>query len=172
MEATIRKFEEPELQQLFEKLGSDDGLQRKKARGILVTKGKESIGFLSKIITHPEHVYRWEAAKALDELKNTEAIPYLVQLLDDDKSDIRWIAAEGLINLGKQSVIPLLKTLIEKSESVFILEGAHHIIYDLNEQENLPEEFPADKLLSLLKYPEREEGVKMLAYEILNKLKK
>ncbi len=171
METTIKKFDEPELQQLFEKLGSDDGLERKKTRNLLVAKGKESIDFLSKIITHPKHVYRWEAAKALEEMKHPEAIPYLLHALEDDKSDIRWIAAEGLINLGKKSIIPLLKALIEKSDSVFILEGAHHIFYDLHEKRSLPANFPAEKLLSLLKNPEWEDSVKPLAYEILNKLK-
>lgn len=171
METTIKKFDEPEFQQLFEKLGSDDGLERKKTRNTLVAKGKESIDFLSKIISHPKHVYRWEAAKALEEIKHPDALPYLIQLLEDDKSDIRWIAAEGLINLGKKSIIPLLKTLVEKSDSVFILEGAHHIFYELHEQGILPAQLPAKKLLEQLKYPEWEDGVKPLAYEILDMLK-
>ena len=171
METTFKKFDEPELQKLFEKLGSDDGLERKKARNNIVAKGKESIDFLSKIIAHPKHVYRWEAAKAFEEMKHPDAIPFLIHALEDDKSDIRWIAAEGLIKLGEKSVIPLLKALVEKSDSVFILEGAHHIFYELHEQGTLPAKFPAKKLLDLLKYPEWEDSVKPLAYEILNELK-
>ena len=91
--------------------------------------------------------------------------------MEDDKSDVRWIAAKALINIGKPVVKPLLKTLIEKSDYVFILEGAHHVFYDLHEKGMLPDDFPSDKLLSALKNPEWIDSVKPLAYEILDKLK-
>ncbi|HRP92676.1 MAG TPA: HEAT repeat domain-containing protein [Ignavibacteriaceae bacterium] len=160
-----------ELHELIIQLGSEDGMERQRAREALVTVGKESIEFLSELLSHPKHIYRWEAVKTLEEIADPVSIPLLIQALEDDKSDVRWIAAKGLIKLGSKSIEPLLKILEEKSESVFVLEGAHHVFFDLRENEALPKDFPIDKLLSALKNPEWVESVKPLVYEILNKTK-
>ncbi len=45
------------------------------------------------------------------------------------------MAAEGLINIGKESIKPLLKSIVKKSNSIFLLEGAHHILKDLQFKE-------------------------------------
>jgi HEAT repeat protein len=171
MDKTLLNIEDSELQQLLETLGSDDGMKRKKAREALVEKGKVSIDFLLELLSHPKHIYRWEAVKTLEEIGDPDTIPVLILALEDDKSDVRWIAAEGLIKLGMKSVKPLLNILIEKSDSVFVLEGAHHIFFDLREKGILPTEFPVAKLLSSLKNPEWIDGVKPLAYNILKNLK-
>jgi HEAT repeat protein len=91
--------------------------------------------------------------------------------MEDEKSDVRWLAAKGLIKLGKLSIKPLLKTLEKKSNSLFVLEGAHHVFYDLKENKMLPKDFPIDKLLSALRNPEWLDSVKPLAYQILGTLK-
>jgi HEAT repeat protein len=171
MDKTLLNIEDSELQQLLETLGSDDGMKRKKAREALVEKGKVSIDFLLELLSHPKHIYRWEAVKTLEEIGDPDTIPVLILALEDDKSDVRWIAAEGLIKLGMKSVKPLLNILIEKSDSVFVLEGAHHIFFDLREKGILPTEFPVAELLSALKSPEWIDGVKPLAYNILKNLK-
>ena len=171
MDKTLLNIEDSELQQLLETLGSDDGMKRKKAREALVLKGKETIDFLIELLSHPKHIYRWEAVKTLKEIGDPDTIPVLILTLEDDKSDVRWIAAEGLIKLGMKSVKPLLNVLIEKSDSVFVLEGAHHIFFDLRQKGILPTEFPVAKLLSALKNPEWIDGVKPLAYNILKNLK-
>jgi HEAT repeat protein len=171
MDKTLLNIEDSELQQLLETLGSDDGMKRKKAREALVEKGKVSIDFLLELLSHPKHIYRWEAVKTLEEIGDPDTIPVLILALEDDKSDVRWIAAEGLIKLGMKSVKPLLNILIEKSDSVFVLEGAHHIFFDLREKGILPSEFPVAELLSALKSPEWIDGVKPLAYNILKNLK-
>ena len=171
MDNTFKKIDNAELQKLIETLGSDDGMERKKAREALVKKGKEVTDFLMELLSHPKHIYRWEAVKTLEEIGDPDSIPFFIQALEDDKSDIRWIAAEGLIKLGMQSVVPLLDTIIDKSDSVFVLEGAHHIFYDLHEKRLLPAGFPIEKLLSSLKNPEWVDNVKPLAYEILDNMK-
>ncbi|MCG6914950.1 HEAT repeat domain-containing protein [bacterium BMS3Abin03] len=171
MDNTMLNIEDEELKQLFETLGSDDGLKRKKARETLVAKGKETIDFLIELLSHPKHIYRWEAVKTLEEIGDPDTIPIFIQALEDDKSDVRWIAAEGLIKLGKKSIKPLLNVLIDKSDSVFVLEGAHHIFFDLREKGLLPAGFPTHKLLSALKNPEWIDSVKPLVYDILKNLK-
>ena len=171
MENTIKKIEDEELQKLLEDLGDKNDVKRKNARKALVKKGEESIDFLIELLSHPKHIYRWEAVKALEEMADPDTVSILIQTMEDDKSDVRWIAAKALINIGMPAVKPLLRTLIEKSDSVFILEGAHHVFYDMREKEILPTDFPAAKFLSALKNPEWVDSVKPLAYEILDKLK-
>jgi HEAT repeat protein len=169
MNKSISNSKDSEMHQLIIKLGGDDGMERQKARKALVAKGKNSIDFLMELLSHPKHIYRWEAVKTLEEISDPLSIPLFIEALEDDKSDVRWIAAKGLIKLGVLSVKPLLKILMEKSDSVFILAGAHHVFFDLNEIGLLPADFPVDKLLSALKNPEWVESVKPLAYKLLHK---
>jgi HEAT repeat protein len=156
-----------EIHQLLETLGSKDGMERQNAREKLVAKGKSMIDFLMELLNHPKHIFRWEALKTMEEIGDPISIPLFIRALEDDESDVRWIVAEGLIKLGDQSIKPLLKILIEKSDSIFILAGAHHVFYDLKKAGKLPAGFPIDKLLTELKNPEWEKSVKPLAFELL-----
>ena len=171
MENKSKKTKDSELHELIIKLGSEDGLEREKARKALVKIGRDSIDFLMELLSHPKHIYRWEAVKTLGEIGDQISIPLFIQALEDDKGDVRWIAAKGLIKIGSPSIRPLLKILEEKSDSVFILAGAHHVFFDLKEKKLLPKGFPIAKLLSALRTPDWAESVKPLAYQILNTLK-
>jgi len=166
----MKDSEDSEIQQLLKTLGSKNGMERKKAREGLVAKGDNIIGFLIELVNHPKHIYRWEALKTMKEFEDPITIPLFIQALEDDESDVRWIAAEGLIKLGILSIEPLLKTLIEKSDSIFVLAGSHHVFYDLKKIKKLPADFPIDKLLSALRNSGWMESVKLTAYELLNKL--
>jgi HEAT repeat protein len=165
------KYKKSDMQELIIKLGSDNGIEREKARKLLVKIGRDSIDFLMELLSHPKHIYRWEAVKTLEEIGDPISIPLFIQALEDDKGDVRWIAAKGLIKLGSLSIKPLLKILEQKSDSVLVLEGAHHVFFDLREMKLLPKGFPVAKLLSALKNPEWVESVKPLAYQILGTMK-
>ncbi len=104
------------MHELIVKLGGDNGIERERARKALVKMGRDSIDFLQV-----------ETVKSLEEIADPVSIPLLTQAVEDDKSDVRWIAAKGLIKLGEHSIKPLLKILEHISDSVFILEGAHHV---------------------------------------------
>ncbi|VAW17010.1 PBS lyase HEAT-like repeat domain protein [hydrothermal vent metagenome] len=166
----MKNPEDLEVRQLLKTLGSKNGLEREKARGELVAKGKNMVDYLTGLLNHPKHIYRWEALKTMKEIGDPASIPLFIRSLEDDESDIRWIAAEGLIKMGVQSVKPLLKILIEKSGSIFILAGAHHVFYSLKKAEKVPAGFPVDKLLSTLKNPEWNGSVKPLAFRLLSSL--
>ncbi|MBZ0200070.1 MAG: HEAT repeat domain-containing protein [Ignavibacteriaceae bacterium] len=168
MDKKFSSQEDSEIHLLLETLGSEHGMERQKAREALVAKGKSTIDFLMELLSHPKYIFRWEAAKTLEEIGDPLAIPLFIRTLEDEKSDVRWIAAKGLIKLGELSVKPLLQALIEKSDSVFILEGAHHVFFDLHEDNKLPDDFPIDKFLAAFKNPSFPENIKSLAYEILN----
>jgi len=166
------KTEVADLEKLIEELGSKDGMKRKKARRLLVSHGNKSVELLTKLVESPKHIYRWEALKSLEEIGSPESIPVFIKTLDDDLSDVRWIAAKGLIKIGKKSLKPLLECVLENTESVFVLSGAHHVIHALREKELLPDEFPADKLLNLLKNPGWEESLKINVHHALKELKR
>jgi HEAT repeat protein len=161
-----------DLEKLIEELGSKDGMKRKKARRLLVAQGKKSIDLLTELVDNPKHINRWEALKSLEEIGNSESIPVFIKALDDDYSDVRWIAAKGLIKVGKKSLKPLLELILENSDSVFVLSGAHHVIHALREKELLPDDFPTEKILSLLKNPGWEESLKINVHRALKELKK
>jgi len=171
MNSTINNTKDLEIKNLLETLFSENGMERKAAREKLVSKGRTAVDYLTEHIHHSKHIYRWEALKTMEEIADPVSIPFFIEALEDDESDIRWIAAEGLIKIGEESVIPLLKLLTKKTDSIFILEGTHHVFYDLNKKENLPQDFPVDEFLATIKKSESDEAIKLLAYELLNKLK-
>jgi len=171
MENKNKKVNESKIKKLIVELGDDKGLKRQEAREELVKIGRDSIDYLLELLTHPKHIYRWEAVKTLEEIEDPVTIPLLIQALEDDKGDVRWIAAKGLIKLGKASIVPLLKALEEKSDSVLVLGGAHHVFFDLREKNELPKGFPIKKLLESIKSPEWSVSVKPLVNKLLKNLK-
>ena len=127
---------ENEIEELIKKLYSKDGIQRKMARYDLVKIGKPAIKYLSDLLNEPKdkeqkEYVRWEAIKTLSQINNPESIPILIKALEHEDFDVRWMAAEGLINIGEKSIKPLLKTLVRKSNSIYLLEGTHHVLKDL-----------------------------------------
>jgi HEAT repeat protein len=162
--------QDQELKQLIEGLASENGLLRKKSREQLVARGERIIDSLKELAHHPKHMYRWEAIKTMAEIRTPMAMPLLLEALEDDESDIRWIAAQGLIRLGALVIKPLLHTIIEKSDSILVLSGAHHVFHDLKTNKKIPADFPVDNLLATIDSHTSKEGIKLLAYELLNTL--
>jgi HEAT repeat protein len=80
---------------------------------------------------------RWEAAKALSEMRAPAAAQALVNTLEDDSLGIRWLAADGLIAMKREGLPPLLQTLAERPDSVLLREGTHHVLRTLAGEKNL-----------------------------------
>ena len=165
---TLKHSSEKEIKKLVKLLCNDDGHKRKETRGKLVAIGESTLNYVDDLLDHQKHICRWEAMKVIEEIGSTQSIPVFIKALDDDKSDIRWIAAEGLIHTGKYSISPLLNAVAENSDSVFILNGAHHVFYELDEKELLPKGFPSEKLLSVLKNPGQVASLKVVVHNILS----
>ena len=170
MKDVNQNTEEIKIEKLVEQLRSEHGFERENARKMLVAKGNKSLKFLTDLLKHPKHIYRWEAVKTMEEIGASESLPYFLAALNDDKSDVRWIAAKGLIKLGSQSVKPLLELVKKNEDSVFVLDSAHHVIYDLHEIGELPGSFPAEELLNLLKRPQGAGRLKVLLYKAIDGL--
>jgi nucleotide-binding universal stress UspA family protein len=112
-------------------LASEDGIVRMKARRSLVAMGGQAVGPLVEALRSKNDWVRWEAAKALGQIADPAATQALLAALRDEEFDVRWLAAEGLIHIGSKVVKPLLRALIEYSDSLWMREGAHHVLHDL-----------------------------------------
>jgi HEAT repeat protein len=156
------------IKELIKNLGNSDGVIRERARRKLVSIGPSAIDYLAELVYTKNEMLRWEAVKTLSEIVNPVAIPLLIDALEDDKSSIRWLAAEGLIMLGRESVKPLLEALVNRTDSVFIREGAHHFFHDLR---NFLPELDLNELLRILKSSTAEHQLQLAAGDLLASLK-
>lgn len=113
---------------LMTRLHSHDPLQRQEAHRLLVAVGEPALTALVDALADDDDRVRFEAAKALVEIHDPRAVPALIGALDDERSQVRWVAAEGLTRLGSASRGPLLRALVAHSDSLWLREGAHHIL--------------------------------------------
>ena len=121
-----------EILSLVADLGSEDGLVRATARSRLVGFRGKAIKPLVASLTSKKECVRWEAAKALGQIGNARATRALTKALEDRVFDVRWLAAEALIVMGRKSVTPLLQALVKQPPSVWLREGAHHVLHDIS----------------------------------------
>lgn len=120
-----------EIDALISDLGSKNGLVRQQARNKLEMMGLHATSSLIKALGLTNENVRWEAAKALKDIRDPRAAHALVNALMDDSFEVQWLAAEALIALDLEAVVPLLKGLIDHSESTFLRQGAHHVLHGL-----------------------------------------
>jgi hypothetical protein len=115
-------------------LGHENGWVRHHARECLVVIGKPAVPELIKALQNTNEDIRWEAAKALSQIKDPRAAPALVKALSDKNVGVRWLAAEGLIILRGAAVTPLLLELIEHPDVIWLRQGAHHVLHGLTKK--------------------------------------
>ncbi len=126
-----------DIQTLIKELDNPDGMERRRARISLVTIGYQAVPALIKVLSDERGHVRWEAGKALGEIGDPSAAPALVKLLEDDNQDVRGVASEGLIALDRGSVVPLLQALVKRFSSVWLRNGAHHVLHILKQRGHL-----------------------------------
>jgi len=159
----------PSPEELISSLSSQDDAVRVKARNTLVAMGKAAIPSLAAALQEINDLARWEAAKALGEIGAPEAGPPLVKALEDEQFDVRWLAAVALINMNIKGLKPLLHALMERSDSVFLRDGAHHVVHDLTKGELRKYLAP---VLTALENVEPAAGCPQVAFHALEMLEK
>ena len=112
-------------------LGHNNGWVRHHARECLVLIGKPAVPDLIEAIENDDEDIRWEAAKALGQIKDPTAAPALAKALNDKNFGVRWLAAEGLIMMRANAIPPLLQELIQHPEAIWLRQGAYHVLHDL-----------------------------------------
>jgi HEAT repeat protein len=127
---------------LVEALTNVDGVERHAARVQLEKIGPPAVPALIEALQRPSERARWEAAKALGEIRDVRAAPALVKTLEDEKASVRWLAATALINLGGDALVPLLQGLEGHSDSIWFRDGAHHVLRSLVRDGVADEAFP------------------------------
>lgn len=132
-----KKSHYPSVDTLIAALASYNGLVRKQARDSLVEIGKPAVPALLEILTHQSGQVRWEAAKVLSQIGDPVAVSAMIEALEDADLGVRWLAAEGLIRAGREGLEPLLQALINHSDSIWLREGARHILRSLAGDEDL-----------------------------------
>lgn len=124
---------EADIQDLIQALGSRNATARMRAREQLVALGENAVPALIPLVASPRKQVRWEAAKALSEIGSEKAVPALVPLLEDQDPGIRWLAAKALIAAGRAGILPLVHALTERPDSVYLRQGAHHVLSTLGQ---------------------------------------
>ena len=129
----IKRNIQLEIKDNIFKLADRDGIERERARKKLVEIGSPAIDFLSEMETHPKAIARWEAVKTLSEIRDPISAPLLINALEDKSTGVRWLAAEGLAALGKNGMIAVLKALLDFPETLYLRQGAHHVLKRLQD---------------------------------------
>ena len=129
--ANNRQSEKEEIESLISNLANKDSITRVKARASLVSYGHQAVELLLEALSSKNQWVRWEAAKALSQIHDTASINGLINALRDEMFDVRWLAAEGLIAIGRKSLKPILQALVELPDSIWMMEGAHHVLHEI-----------------------------------------
>ncbi len=140
MATNVRELDVQEtVDVLMSELECEDVVKCQKARAWLVTIGRPAVPALVKSLSSGDEWARWKAAKALGEIADPLAAEALVRALEDEAVGVRWLAAEGLVAIGRTALVPLLEVLIERPDSVWLREGARHVIHDVERTGSTPD---------------------------------
>jgi hypothetical protein len=142
-------------------LGGSNKAERMQAIALIKREGEAVIPVLIQTLSTGATQIRLQVARLLTSLRVNSAAPALVKALEDDDHDVRWAAMKGLIGLGRSGLEPLLLALQKDFDSVWLREGAHHILHMLKNQGSLRQ--PSLDVLQALEGLEPEVAVPMAA---------
>jgi HEAT repeat protein len=140
MNPQTKSKKELQIPDLIAELENDDYLKRQHARLILVHLEPKSIPALLDALKSPNAQIRWEAVRALGEIRNPETIPALTDMLMDEDTGVRWVAMEGLITMGRKTLRPILEKFVKDFDSLWLREGVHHILRVLKDRHELKDQ--------------------------------
>ena len=72
---------------------------------------------------------REQAIHYVQDHSSSSVIERLIVALEDNAFGIRWAAAVALIEIGESALEPLLRAVSERSSSIWLREGAHHVFH-------------------------------------------
>ncbi len=124
---------ERRVRALIAELDDPDLKKRRQARLELMALGQPAMPAILLTLSTGSENARWQVAKALSQLQDPATAPALVKALRDKSFGVRWLAAEGLIGMGCDGLAPLLEGLIDDADSVWLREGAHHVLHAMHD---------------------------------------
>ncbi len=133
-----------DTREILSHLGDRDARVRHVAREQLVDMGEQVLPLLLEKLNSHDWRVRWEAAKALGEIKSPYHAPVdpqvataLVELLKDEDQSVRWAAMGSLIQMQRGAIIPLLVGMTRDFPSACFREGAYHVLHTLHTEGQL-----------------------------------
>ena len=130
------------IESLVVELGCSDGGERLRAREKLVEVGKPAVLALIGALKSPSEKTRWEAAKALGEIRDPRAASALVDSLEDAEAAVRWLAAKALIALGRRGLVAVLHGVERCVDNLWLKDGVIHVLHTLVRDGIAPEAAP------------------------------
>jgi HEAT repeat protein len=118
---------------LIDHLADSDSLVRSHARDVLACIGTPAVPDLIEALHSTSSRVRWQAIKALECIQDPSVAPELVEQLRDDNAGVRWAAANALIALRRDAIPALLEALVHNFDSLWLRQGAHHILHVLKD---------------------------------------
>lgn len=143
-------------------LGSQNSVTRMKARHALIHLGNAAVPSLIVALRSRNELARWEAAKALEEVRSPAAAQALIQALQDSDPGVRWLAGDALIALHQDAIEPILQGLKDHFDSIWLREGALHVLHGLQKKNLLSKSLL--RVMVALSGPEPEVVVPWEAY--------
>jgi hypothetical protein len=156
------------VEALIVDLAKHDATVRESARRRLASIGWAATPALIQALADKRTIVRWEAAKTLVDVADPLAAPALVATLEDEDSGTRWVGAEALIALGRDGLESLFWALVQRSDSIWLCEGAHHVLHELREGKLSDIVMP---VFTALDGPAPEDAAPVAASEALDKLR-
>lgn len=94
----------------------------------LVRLGHDAVPALLKAATSNSAWIRWQAIRALGEIRDRRALPVLVRALGDRDHSVAWMAAKSLVQFGKPAVAPVLRLLTTAEMTPWLAETASYVL--------------------------------------------
>ena len=102
----------------------------------LAIQGKESIVFLSQLLT--EEDYRYLACKALTQIPNREVILPLLSVVEDENLEVRQLALSALRNFNHPKIMPVLIKALQDYHSEIRKEALIGLGLKLKTNQEIP----------------------------------
>jgi HEAT repeat protein len=118
-----------DIPSLIKELSGTDRLVRMQARETLICIGEPAVTELISTLSNANSQVRWEVIKVLECIQDPTTAPILVEQLKEDNAGVRWAASDALIALRQASIPPLLEALLRDFDSIWLRQGAHHILH-------------------------------------------
>ncbi len=122
-----------DVARLVHTLASYDGLARQRARHRLEEMGSRAVPALVRVLRTGTEMARWEAARALKEIRDPASAEPLARAMEDERFEVRWAAAEAEMCLGRAGLQAVLEALVHRSGSVLLRDAAYHALHGLHD---------------------------------------
>lgn len=130
-------------------LGNSDPGIRMEIRKKILNLGKPAIPYLIANLYNRNKLISCEAAQILSVIDGPKTPKTLVLALDSPDLKTRWDATQDLMEYDRAAVIALLRALSSSYSSVWLRQGAQHVLKNLKKRGSLTAE--EEKVISAFK---------------------